>query len=209
MLLRFGVRVAGVEALARPFYPPEKARGAAAEADTAAAPKAREAHLLVSVLEAGRLVVTDQRAQVQFHTVLRKGPEQLCELLRRGGRRLPARIGWTCAGALRIGVRRVSGGDASQASARGFPLQKHTWRGFAARRFRGGNRFGWFQGTAALKTKPPRPFQETRLRPKGQKKRLDRFIGRASWSGCAAIQASAHVGGRGFHPFGLFRDGQW
>jgi len=64
MLLRFGVRVAGVEALARPFYPPEKARGAAAEADTAAALKAREAHLLVSVLEARSLVVTDEGAQV-------------------------------------------------------------------------------------------------------------------------------------------------
>lgn len=64
MLLRFGVRVAGIEALARTFYPPEKARGAATEADTAAALKAHEAHLLVPVLEAGRLVVTDDSAQV-------------------------------------------------------------------------------------------------------------------------------------------------
>ena len=64
MLLRFGVRVAGVEALARTFYPPEKARGAATEADTAAALKAREAHLLVLVLEARSLVVTDEGAQV-------------------------------------------------------------------------------------------------------------------------------------------------
>jgi hypothetical protein len=56
--------VAGVEAPARPFYPPEKARGAATEADTAAALKAREAHLLVSVLEARSLVVTDEGAQV-------------------------------------------------------------------------------------------------------------------------------------------------
>jgi len=64
MLLRFGVRVAGIEAPARPFYPPEKARGAATEADTAAALKAREAHLLVSVLEARSLVVTDEGAQV-------------------------------------------------------------------------------------------------------------------------------------------------
>ena len=43
MLLRFGVRVAGIEALARPLYALKKARGAATEADTAAALKAREA----------------------------------------------------------------------------------------------------------------------------------------------------------------------
>jgi hypothetical protein len=64
MLLRFGVRVAGIEAPARPLYTLKEARGAATEADTAAALKAREAHLLVSVLEARSLVVTDEGAQV-------------------------------------------------------------------------------------------------------------------------------------------------
>ena len=56
--------MAGIEALARPLYALKEARGAATEADTAAALKAREAHLLVSVLEARSLVVTDEGAQV-------------------------------------------------------------------------------------------------------------------------------------------------
>src|SRR5208283_3374419 len=102
--------------------------------------------------------------------LIRKGPEQLCELLRRGGRRLPARIGWTCAGRT---PNRIAAGFTRRRFAgvctRLPPPETQSAR-FRGQAFPGGNRFGRFQGTAALKTKPPRPFQETRLRPKGQKK---------------------------------------